>query len=540
MMHDSQYLQHRELRAPRESGTALVDPPFDEVGGVLAANRTLRSDYCYDFHGRCLSRLAVEARKETLAEARAWTASYRDVDAAPIDPAAPLLMAGHQPQLFHPGVWFKNLALDRLAREHRAVGVNLVVDNDTLKTAWLRVPGGSADRPQLAAMAMDQSGPQVPYEERAILDREMFAYFGRRVARQIEPLVGHPMIGDFWPMVVARMKATGNLGECLAEARHQWEGRWGASTLEVPLSRLCRTGSFRWFLAHLLVELPRLREVYNRVVGEYRRVHGIRSTAHPMPDLAQQGDWLEAPFWIWTREDPRRRHLFARGDPQGIVLSDRRGLEATLPLVPDGDLERAVQRLDELERQGIKIRSRALITTLWSRLVVGDLFLHGIGGAKYDQVTDALLAGFFGLEPARFLVLSATLHLPIPHPSTTADDLRLVEHRLRELDWHPELYLEPFVGGQPPPEELVAAKRAWINTPRTSENVGRRYHEFRRLNEALQPYVESNRRRLLEERERVGQSLRSESILSSREYAFCLFPEDELRNFFSRLLPKNG
>ena len=175
-------------------------------------------------------------------------------------------MAGHQPQLFHPGVWFKNFALDALARRHGGVGVNLVVDNDTMKSSALWVPGGSVERPHAVALPMDQPAPQVAYEERSIIDRALFAGFGRRAAQQIAPLVGDPLIKDFWPAVVQRMEAGVNLGQCLAQARHQWEGRWGSATLEVPVSRVCRTPSFRWFLVHLLLELPRLREVYNRVV----------------------------------------------------------------------------------------------------------------------------------------------------------------------------------------------------------------------------------------------------------------------------------
>ena len=59
-------------------------------------------------------------------------------------------------------------------------------------------------------------------------------------------------------------------------------------------------------------------------------------------------------------------------------------------------------------RQGVKIRSRALVTTLWARLALSDLFLHGIGGAKYDQVTDRLIESFFDLAPPAIMVLSAT------------------------------------------------------------------------------------------------------------------------------------
>ena len=50
-------------------------------------------------------------------------------------------------------------------------------------------------------------------------------------------------------------------------------------------------------------------------------------------------------------------------------------------------------------------------------LVLGDLFIHGIGGGNYDRVTDTIVERFFGRAPPHFLVLSATLHLPIERRS---------------------------------------------------------------------------------------------------------------------------
>jgi len=534
------HVEHRQLRAPREDRAALVDPPMDQVGDLVAANLADRARYDCDLQGRGLLDLSRQARRELVAAARCWTSSYRDVDSRGGDPSAPIFLAGHQPQLFHPGVWFKNFMLDRLARRHQAVAVNLVVDNDTIKSHSLLVPGGAADDPRLATIAMDRDGSQVPYEERRIQDRAMFRGFGCRVARQIAPLVSDPLIRRYWPLVVQRMRATDNLGACLAQARHQLEGQWGAATWEAPVSWLCQTESFAWFVAHLLAHLPRFRDDYNQVVQAYRGANRIRSTAHPAPDLAVEGEWHEAPFWIWTEEDPRRRHLFARRRGDDVILSDRHAQEVELPLPVEGDASRAVARLAELSDRGVKIRSRALITTLWARLVLGDLFLHGIGGAKYDQVTDALIARFFGLHPPGYLVVSATLYLPVEHRRTTADDLRAVDWRLRELTFHPERHVpgesSGTVDSRDDPQALIAQKRQWIATEPTPENARRRFLELRRLNQALQPFVEADRRRLLDQQRQITHALRGEAVLSSREYAFCLFPEDVLRDFFESLL----
>ena len=44
--------------------------------------------------------------------------------------------------------------------------------------------------------------------------------------------------------------------------------------------------------------------------------------------------------------------------------------------------------------------------------MVVDQFVHGIGGGRYDQVTDLLIRRQFGIEPPRFSVTTATLFFP--------------------------------------------------------------------------------------------------------------------------------
>jgi hypothetical protein len=457
-------------------------------------------------------------------------------------PPSAIFLAGHQPQLFHPGVWLKNFALGALARQHAAVAVNLVIDSDAMKTHALRVPGGSAAQPQVAMVPLDEPGPTIPFEERRIFDRGVFADFGRRAAEQIAPLVPEPMVRRWWPSVVARSAEIDNLGTCLAQARHQLEGQFGLNTLEIPQSHVCRMHSFALYTAYLLAELPRLVEVYNGAVREYRRLHHIRSTAHPFPDLAVDGPWHEAPYWVWSQDDPRRRRLFVRRDPDRLLLSDRERIEISLPSSPDGDLRAAAERLVELAAGPVRIRSRALVTTLFARLFLGDLFLHGIGGAKYDQVTDALIERFFGLRPPGYLVVSATLHLPIARQPATAADLRAIDWRLRELTWHPEKATRQAAcsGRCEELAELIAAKSRWIHTPQTPENARSRWLEIRRINRELQPWVAAEREHLLRERDRLSHALAAEKTLAWREYAFCLFPESTLREFIEKILRGDG
>ncbi len=531
----SESIEYRRLRAPGQDGSTMIDPPLDSVAEMLATGARLRSAYDYDLQGRSLSQLAQSARPELIHAARQYTKQYRDVDHSAVDPAAPIVLAGHQPQLFHPGVWFKNFTLGAIAEQHAAVGINLLIDVDTIRDASLRVPGGSAQAPTVVAVPLDQPTDEVPYEQRPVVDQEMFATFGHRAAETIRPLVADPFISQLWPLAAERARAGANLGQCIAQARHQVEGQWGLDTLEIPQSLVCQLEAFHWFSAHLLANLPRFWEIYNAALAEYRRAGHIRSRSHPVPDLGAHDAWLEAPFWIWTDDDPRRRRLFAcqRGDQ--LVLSDHHRQEIALDLSADAEAHTAVEQLADLARRGIKLRTRALATTMFARLVLGDLFLHGIGGAKYDQVNDQVMRRFFCAQPPAFLVASATLRLPIDRPRASENDRRQIDRLLRELEYHPEHYIDRTdartKGELGDIDQVIQAKDRWVRTAQKAQNARQRHLEITRANATMQPWVAEKRRAAIDELEAIAVGLRAEAILSSREYSFCLHPEKTLRDF---------
>src|SRR5439155_12440659 len=109
-----------------------------------------------------------------------------------------------------------------------------------------------------------------------------------------------------------------------------------------------------------------------------------------------------------------------------------------LPLTPDSEACCAVERLRELGPRSIRLRTRALTTTLFSRFLLGDLFIHGIGGAKYDELGDEIARRYFGIDPPGFLTVSLTLWLELPYDPDAADRLGEVERRLRNLRFNPD------------------------------------------------------------------------------------------------------
>lgn len=516
----------RRLRAPRDDGAVVAEPPLTEMGRLLAENRQRFAGQTLTILGRPWADLRRDAARATRNAADAYLQAAGEP--VPAGDASSLLLAGHQPELFHPGVWAKNFALCGLARRHDMTPINLVVDNDTAKATALRVPAPGAvesEWPHAAAVPFDAWGGDVPYEERAVRDEALFASLPDRAAAMTRGWPFTPLLESFWRDALRQAVRTSLLGERFVAARRARERTWGCHNREVPVSAICQTEPFAWFVCHLLGELPRFHAIYNACVHDYRKRHGIRSRNHPVPDLVQEGNWLEAPFWAWRSGQQRRGRLLVRRGESDLEL--RAGAERwpTVPCQP--------KAWRMLERTGYKVRSRALTNTLFARWFVADLFLHGLGGGKYDELTDSIARQFYGIEPPTFAVLSATLRLPLPtHPDTPADCRRLAGE-LRDLQWNPQRQAMDDVRFQ----DLADLKATWIaRQTATSAERRERYRTLRAATEQMRALLDGREDELRQRLARCERAVRATAVLRRRDYAFCLYPTEQLRSFCSSFL----
>jgi hypothetical protein len=516
-------------RAPAQDGAVVSRPPLSEAGALLERNRALLRTGP-DLLGRPWPDLRRLARTEAVSAAADYLT--RRGEPVPAAGADSLVLAGHQPELFHPGVWVKNFALQGMARRYGVTPLNLVVDNDTVKATALRVPGRAAveaPRPHALLVPFDRWGGEAPYEERAVADPELFASFAERTMELLAGWGYAPLLPAFWAEVLRQRERGPLLGECFAGARRGLERAWGCHNLEVPLSAVCRTEAFAWFGCHLLTELPRFHALHNEGVRAYRVAHGLRSRNHPVPDLAAEGDWLEAPLWGWRPGAARRGRVFARLRPGRIEL--RVGNDPW-PALPRGD---AVAAWRGLERQGLKVRSRALTTTLFARLLLGDLFVHGIGGGKYDELTDELIRGFYGVAAPAFVVLSATRLLPLPAPRASPAECRRLAHELRDVHYNPQRHLGIEADGRL--RELAREKEALARQQPTDRRARReRFAALRALTARLREPLRGREQRLRAELDECRRRLEAGAVLRRRDYAFPLYPEAALRPFCTQFL----
>jgi hypothetical protein len=543
---------HRtHLEVPRSDEALLAIPNLEQAAAAARENAVSLNDCELDVQGRTLSRLRHDAKREAVRAAIDFTRNVLEDDAVSASVGDSLVVAGHQPALYHPGVWAKNFASAGMASRVGGSVLNLIVDNDLSARGSIDVPAGSRRDPSRETVAFDASQRPRPWERTKIVDRSLFQSFAERVSLKLGAFGVDPLVNSAWPAALDRLSICGTLPECLTAARHSVEASWGLHNLELPMSRLCETDAFLRFACHLLAHLPRFTDAYHGVLAEYRHLYRIKSRNHPVPSLEARGEWCEAPFWVWRDDEPYRRRVFSRQFGNETTLADDTGrVFAILPLSETTDACCAVEALRSLPSQRIRFRTRALTTTLFARLFLADTFVHGIGGAKYDEMTDRIIARFFRIVPPFYATVSASLYLPFEEPfdATPDDEARLLE-LLRDLEQNPQRHLTREVDATI--DRLLEDKAGLIAEQDAAHAVrGRSKRERRALSSAnqqrfqriqevtrkLSAFTADQRTRVLAELAEVRARRKANQVLTSREFPFVLYPESKLRPFMTRLM----
>ncbi len=542
-------LIRREWRVPRENGAALIAPAWSDLPALHATNQQHLQTACgIDVQGRSLCALRNQAQRDAVSTAVEYTTGVLQLPLPLNCFAGPFVVGGHQPELFHTGVWAKNFAVSRLAERLRGVPIQLIVDQDTVNSASVKLPVGTRLSPALVNVEFDQVHPRAPWEEATVRDFDHFESFAERVTATITPWGFRPVIADVWSVAADQARRTRRVVDALTAVRAATERRWGAGTLELPASRWWSMPTPLWFMAHLLAHHRRLLSIYNEVVKEYRIANRVRSRAHPVPNLLVQDGWYEVPFWVWSEGDARRERLFVRQTGAEVQLRDSQRIIGALPLDEHRSAQDAVAVLQQLTHAGWRFRSRALTTTWAARMLLADIFIHGLGGAKYDEMTDAMIGRFWGCRPPEFATVSATIHLPLGEPWTeTVKSVGQKRHSLQDALHNPERHWD---GAWPDAVlTLAAEKQRWLASARSidatlstrqrrAENH-RRDQRLRQIRQQLNQLAEPVVQRLRQDYADAVAHQSANRILQRREFSWVAFPEAPLRAALERLFPSD-
>lgn len=407
------------LAAPAGDGDVFVWPDGKALTDVAARNRDARAKISYKLLDIPASELPG------------------------VDVSGPLIVAaGHQPGFIHPGVWVKSAAVSALAARLGGRAEYWVVDSDAVHRtalAWPVVDEGFVSVRSIAPFADSQAS--WAFESLPAHDATAWTAFHDRVPapwRAVEATAFSSWIKSFeaigsGPVAYARRWRAGIEAMDAVAGIDSPSYRLVSDEFNVCSASASLRGAC--FVGHLVGHAAQTAQAYNAALAAYRARRGIAGTQHPIPDLLIEGSRVEAPLWAVGDDQPRQR-VYVSISSGGDLTLWADGLR--LGTVPIGRLRtQPGAALCDLAA-GWRLRPRALALTMYLRLLACDVFIHGIGGAKYDQITDDVIRRLFGIEPPGYSCVTATLRLPLPRFDVSPLDLDRVHREGRDRRFNPQ------------------------------------------------------------------------------------------------------
>lgn len=419
----------------------------------------------------------------------------------------PVIMAGHQPGFWHPGILAKWVATHALAERVGGVGAWVAVDQSPGAGSEVAYPAHAAERSGGAAPVSPGHGGA------ALVRRAMKLGDSDTPPASQKPARLSPPTATALPAVAAG----------LARVAALLESHAGEPNLARQLHAACVEAlGARLPLAPCWASGLHLTAGFGEMVGAMRadpagcvRLYNEAAAARPdagVRELAAGAAAVELP--LWERSD-------APG-PWRTVTSDR------LPDMPD---DRLVLR--GLPMTGL-LRWRAC-----------DLFIHGTGGGAshaeegYDRVTERWLESWLGaVDLAPAVVASATLRLDfreLARETPTPDDIARARELAHRASHDPALLGDVSLGAR---KRELAARIAAL--PKGSDERAALFAEMQRLGEQGRGDNAGQLAELRRRAEALAARAEEAEIVADRTWSWLFFPRAAIEDLCERIIAAIG
>ena len=390
--------RYADWKAPSQDSQILIWPESHELSSATGRNQKLFAQ-------------AADVRVQNIPLGELRKAAREFVHH---NHAQPLISSGHQTELYHPGVWSKDVLACALAAKLDGAAYHFAVDTDAPKHLHLRWPGVSEvitddDAIGSANSCLNLANPSPKHLHHL---RERFEQASSSWNFQ-------PTLSPFFDAMQSALLGHDSLAWSVAHAIQQVDTELQLNYALIAMSPIWNSLPFLVLVHHWLANAHSFALQYNKSLAAYRLGHSIRTHARPMPDLAVSSDRqsFEAPFWVdeLSNQSPytgqRHRLLVERKGQQWVFVATATRDEFAFDPFANG-WEAAEKLLKFLRKNLLMISPRALTLTMYLRVFLSDLFIHGIGGGRYDQVTDQVIQKQLNIPAPEFAVTTATMYFP--------------------------------------------------------------------------------------------------------------------------------
>jgi len=540
----------KSFTIPKKNKEIFIDPAYENIPELIDLNKKSFQSYDCNINGIPFSQFREQVRSDTLKKAGEYSenllslcsnlniAGTKNFSCVKdfYSPEKNIIQTGHSPAIVHPGVLIKHSLVNRIAKKVNGIGINMVVDNDAGNDNCLNIPDINDLGSSVEKMEYHPGLRNLAFEEIRYADSTQLPAFKENVLKSLHNPDMLKTLEDFMNVVIKLSGETLQFSDLFTFARHAFATRFGIRNLEVPVSLISETDPFLNFFLHITANVKCFVDIYNSKLREYRKLKKISSKANPLPDLMEKGFVIEMPFWIWE-EGKQRKSLYASvsNGSRISILCENKMIEH----FDFGEMNRSTDNLKNLERlkalisKGIKIRPKAIANTMYSRMFFSDLFIHGIGGAKYDLITDEIIREFFGVEPPEYATISATLYLPYKPFDVSDEDINKMKHAVKDMGYNPDRYASRGIMEDAGMISLINEKKDLISRGASdSKEKHLTFDRIKQLNSLMKDKISPLIKKSENEIADLEKKLSYNSIVTNRNYPFCLYPEAMLRELF--------
>lgn len=503
-----------DLHAPSEQGECLVAPSASRLSAAVEYNRKLFAQYQFEVAGL------------PFATVRDMVRSQIGGDDVRID--QPFIATGHQPDFFHAGVWAKHIVARRLADAVGGAAFDLIVDHDAPKQHSIAVPTIDDELAHVIDVAYANAPSEHPFEFISKSSDQQTQQLIERMREAMGDRYDSSLLPEFFN---AYQSADGDWVDQALSARKAVEASMGIQLIQRRTSRY-------WYsplLAELLLSAESFANTYNQILAGEDPGEDVHEPDRSVATLERINGAIELPLWINHPGEPRHRLFVAKENSKTHLFAETQRV-ATFDDARIKDWPSFEADLHQLSPWGI--RPKALILTMWARLFWADIFIHGIGGAKYDRLTDRLIQCYFGVEPPVMACVSATLRMSLPRTGATEKQIDDATRSLRDIKFNPHRYIThaKLAAIQSEKETLIAESQRLRRDDRYNRRertaVFNRIRELNSLANSLQP----NRiAELRQQRDRISRAIAADAIADRRDYFFAMHDRSDLQHLLENL-----
>jgi hypothetical protein len=320
-----------------------------------------------------------------------------------------IIVTGHQPIWHHCGIFAKNLVTDRFARQVDGIAVQLVLDNDICNSSMFVPKYEGNNLLAYETNPLEGRHKEIPAEFRHVPSKVQLIRFINSILTNSKD----SLCSDIWyrelNCIIQNTQLCRNVADLVTQMMSRLYRVLGLKLLYLPVSLMSQSDSFYYFVCSVISEPFGFASAYNQAISSKIKSEKLKPS---QTIRTLETDYLkniaELPFWIISQKG-KRSSLYVNPRNNILYIGSADKIIDTIDLSGDKKL----QLLEILRKNQLVIRPKAVTLTLFARLYLADLFVHGTGAGNYEYITDHLIQSYYKIPDTDIGIATATMSLLI-------------------------------------------------------------------------------------------------------------------------------